>query len=202
MLVQLELRPGEPIHEDDLQVRTGIGRTPVREALQRLAREQFVTVVPRRGAFVTGIDAGELALLYETRAVLEPYATRLAAGRGSPAEWDEMASALGRARRRRITPVELIDIDRRCHELTWAAAGNRFLTDTLDTLYAQSDRVWHMYLADVADMGHAVAEHDAILVALRDGDADAAGALAEQHVRGFDAQIRAAVTDRVDAPAV
>lgn len=202
MIVQLELRPGQPIHEDELQARTGIGRTPVREAMQRLAREQFVTVVPRRGAFVTGIDVGELALLYETRAVLEPYATRLAAGRGTTAEWDEMAVALTRARRRRITAGELIDIDRRCHELTWAAAGNRFLTDTLDTLYAQSDRVWHMYLADVADMGDAVAEHDAILAALRDRDADAAATLAEHHVRGFDAQIRAAVTDRVNAPAV
>ncbi len=60
-------------------------------------------------------------------------------------------------------------------------------------LYAQSDRLWHMYLARAADMGHAVAEHEAILGALRAGDADAAADLVEQHVRSFDAQIRAAV---------
>ena len=47
--------------------------------------------------------------------------------------------------------VALLDIDRRCHEIIWHAAGNRFLTDTLDVLYAQSDRVRHMYLVDVAD---------------------------------------------------
>ena len=70
------------------------------------------------------------------------------------------AGALGRRWRarstrradRRVAPTELLDIDRECHELIWAAADNRFLTDTLDMLYAQSDRLWHMYLADVADM--------------------------------------------------
>ncbi|CAN5647721.1 GntR family transcriptional regulator [soil metagenome] len=200
MIVRLDLAPGAVIAEDDLQTRLGIGRTPIREALQRLAREQFVTVVPRRGAFVTGIDVDELALLYETRAVLEPYAARLAASRGTEAaHWAPMVAALDRAGRPDVRADELIDIDQRCHELIWAAAGNRFLTDTLDTLYAQSDRVWHMYLAEVADMADAVTEHIAILAALRSGDADGAAALAEQHVRAFDAQIRAAVTTRVNA---
>jgi DNA-binding GntR family transcriptional regulator len=193
LIVTLELAPGDALREDVLQAALGIGRTPIREALQRLAREQFVTVVPRRGMFVTGIDAGELPLLYETRAVLEPYATRLAAERGSTEHWDAMADALAGAARRGITPAELIDIDRRCHELTWAAAGNRFLTHTLDTLYAQSDRVWHLYLAGVADMGDAVAEHTEILAALRAGDAPTAAKLSEHHVRAFDAQIHAAL---------
>lgn len=200
MIVRLDLAPGAVIAEDELQARLGIGRTPIREALQRLAREQFVTVVPRRGAFVTGIDVDELALLYETRAVLEPYAARLAAARGTEStHWAPMAAALNRADGNDVGADELIDIDQHCHELIWAAAGNRFLTDTLDTLYAQSDRVWHMYLADVADMADAVTEHRAILAALRDADADAAAALAEQHVRAFDAQIRAAVTARVNS---
>ena len=66
----------------------------------------------------------------------------------------------------------LLEVDRRCHEIIWNAAGNRFLTDTLDVLYAQSDRVWHMYLADVADTRHAVDEHAGILELLRAGDAD------------------------------
>ena len=69
----------------------------------------------------------------------------------------------------------LLEVDRRCHEIIWNAAGNRFLTDTLDVLYAQSDRVWHMYLADVADTRHAVDEHAGILALLRAGDADVVG---------------------------
>ncbi len=190
MIVRIELPPGQVLNEDELQARLGIGRTPIREALQRLVRDQFVTVIPRRGAFVSGVDISDLSMLYETRAMLEPYATRLACARGRPEQWDAMEACLGRATTGGPAD-ELIEIDRACHEIMWAAAGNRFLTDTLDMLYAQSDRLWHMYLADVADMDYAVAEHRAILGALRAGDADRAAELVEAHVRSFDAQIRA-----------
>ena len=96
----------------------------------------------------------------------------------------------------------LLDIDRRCHEITWAAASNRFLTDNLDMLYAHSDRVWHMYLAEVADTRHAVDEHIEILDLLRARDADASAAAVEAHVRSFDDQVRAAVTTRLGRPLV
>ena len=85
MIVRLDLAPGDVLREDELRTRLGIGRTPIREALQRLAREHFVTVIPRRGMFVAGIDVGELSMLFETRTVLEPYAARLAAARGTAA---------------------------------------------------------------------------------------------------------------------
>ena len=95
---------------------------------------------------------------------------------------------------------DLMAIDRTCHELMWQAAGNRFLTDTLDMLYAQSDRLWHLYLAEVADMSEAVEEHGTILTALRAGDSDQASELIGEHIRVFDAQIRRAVTERLEAP--
>ena len=200
MIVHLVLAPGAVVREDDLQRRLGIGRTPIREALQRLARDQLVTVVPRRGMFVAHIDVGELSLLYETRAVLEPYAARLACARGAPQHWDAMRTCLARAARPRVSPAALLDIDRECHAIVWAAAGNRFLTDTLEMLYAQSDRLWHMYLADVGEMSTAVDEHHAILEALVAGDGDRAAELATAHVRAFDRQIREAVTRRLGPP--
>lgn len=196
MIVRLDLAPGEVIRGDDLERRLGIGRTPIREALQRLAREQFVTVIPRRGMLVSGIDVSELAMLYETRSILEPYATRLACQRGRPEHWSAMAGALQRAGRRGVSSDELLAIDRECHEIVWAAAGNRFLTQTLDTLYAQSNRVWHLYLSEVADMAHAVEEHVEIHEALASGDADRAAALAEAHLRAFDTEIAEAVRRR------
>ena len=79
MIVRLDFAPGDVLREDALQDTLGMSRTPIREALQRLAREHFVTVIPRRGMFVSGIDVSELGLLFETRSVLEPYAARLAA---------------------------------------------------------------------------------------------------------------------------
>ncbi|MFM9138341.1 MAG: GntR family transcriptional regulator, partial [Actinomycetota bacterium] len=146
LIVRLELAPGDVIREDALQDRLGIGRTPIREALQRLARDQFVTVIPRRGMLVSGVDVTELSMLYETRTILEPYATRLACARGRAEHWEAMAAALEGARKPKITNDELMAIDRTCHEIVWSAAGNRFLTDTLDMWYAQSDRLWHLYL--------------------------------------------------------
>lgn len=200
MIVRLELAPGDVVREHDLQATLGIGRTPIREALQRLARDRFVTVIPRRGMFVAPIDVGELSLLYETRALMEPYAARLAGRRGGEHHWDEMGDLIEGSLRPGTPPVDLLAVDRRCHEIIWDASGNRFLTDTLDNLYAHSDRVWHMYLADVADTRHAVDEHIEILELLRAGDADGAAAAVEAHVRSFDAQVRAAVTGRLASP--
>lgn len=199
MIVRLDLAPGAVLREDDLQARLGLGRTPIREAMQRLERDQLVVVLPRRGAFVSNLDVGELALLYETRAILEPYAVRLATARGTTAQWDEMAAVLERAGAS-STPDELLDIDRRCRELVWEAADNRFLTSTLDMLYAHSDRLWHLYLGDVADLHGMIAEHREILTALRDGDADRAAELITAHMRRFDEQIREAVRRRLDSP--
>ena len=200
LIIRLDLAPGDVVREADLQSRLGIGRTPIREALQRLARDHFVTVIPRRGMFVSAIDVGELSMLYETRAIMEPYAARLATIRGTRRDWDEMAAVLAETERPGKQPVELLELDRRCHEIIWRASGNRFLTDTLDTLYAQSDRLWHMYLAGVTDMGHAVDEHAAIHDALVAGDADGVAALIEAHVKSFDAQVRDALTGQLSAP--
>ncbi len=199
MIVRLDLAPGDVIREDELQTTLGLGRTPIREALQRLVRDQFVTVIPRRGMYVSGIDVSELGLLYETRATLEPFAMRLACVRGQQHHWDEMAAALAQARTR-STPDELIAIDRRCREIVWEAADNRFLTDTLDMLYAQSDRLWHLYLSDVADLHLMIDEHREILDALQAGDADRAAELIEAHMRAFDEQIRHAVQRRLASP--
>ena len=150
MIVTLELAPGAVVREDELQQQLGLGRTPIREALQRLVRDQFVTIIPRRGMYVSSIDVSELSTLYETRAILEPYVMRLAsrprACRPIGTRWPRRSPAPSAD----STPTELLEIDRECREIVWAAAGNRFLTETLDMLYAQSDRLWHLYLADVA----------------------------------------------------
>ncbi len=197
-IVHLDLAPGDVLREEELQDQLGIGRTPIREALQRLAREHFVSIIPRRGMFVAGIDVSELSLLFETRTVLEPYAARLAAARGTEEHWTGMREALDSAAS--ADADQLMDIDHRCHELMWDAAGNRFLLDTLDVLYAQSDRLWHLYLSDVADMNEAVDEHRTLLKSLRQGDSDHVAELMEQHVRSFDNQIRQAVTARLASP--
>jgi DNA-binding GntR family transcriptional regulator len=80
-IVTLDLAPGSVLSERDLMERLGVGRTPVREALRDLAREQLVEVFPRRGIFVSGVEVGDIAGLSEVRRVLESQAARLAAER-------------------------------------------------------------------------------------------------------------------------
>ncbi len=184
MILTLELPPGAVVNEAELIRRLRIGRTPIREALQRLASEHFVSVVPRKGMFVAVLEMDELPMLFETRAVLEPYAARLAARNGKDAHWKRMDSVLARADGT-TTAKRLLDIDRHCHEIMWEAAGNRFLTGTLDALYAQSERTWHIYLSGVEDMAGAVAEHRELLDILRNGDGDRAADLLAHHVAGF-----------------
>ena len=199
-IIQLDLAPGDVLREHELQDRLDIGRTPIREALQRLAREHFVQVIPRRGMFVTSIDVAELSTLLETRFVLEPYAARLAAARGTEQHWDAMARELDESALETLAARDLLAADRRCHEIIWQAASNRFLLDTLDKLYAQSDRLWHLYLSDVTEMSHAVTEHLEMLDALRAGDGDRVAELMEHHIHAFDERIRAAVTAHLTPP--
>ena len=199
MIVTLELAPGAVVRDDLLQEQLGLGRTPIREALQRLVRDQFVTIIPRRGMYVSSIDVSELSTLYETRAILEPYVMRLACARGRAADWKAMASALARATVE-SSPAQLLEIDRECREIVWVAADNRFLTDTLDMLYAQSDRLWHLYLSDVAAPEQVIDEHRAIHAALVDGDGERAAALIESHMRAFNDKIGDAVRRRLESP--
>src|SRR5256885_122880 len=83
MIVSLELRPGAVVSERELMEQLGIGRTPLREALRRLAQEKFVAVYPRRGMFVTTVEIRDLAALCEVRLAIEGQAARPPAQRGT-----------------------------------------------------------------------------------------------------------------------
>src|SRR5438034_2266320 len=128
LIVSLDLAPGTVIDERELIERLGIGRTPVREALRRLAQERLVEVYPRRGMFVTGVDVRELARLSEVRAVLEPEAARLAAERATEADRAELEALLTELARDRPRDWRaLMGLDERIHRTVYRASHNRFL---------------------------------------------------------------------------
>src|SRR3954449_7418879 len=94
-LIMLDIRPGDPIDDDELAKALGVGRTPVREALKRLEGDRLVVSYPRRGTFATGMDIADLAHVSEIRVLLEPLAARRAAERAPRvvrAELDELAA--------------------------------------------------------------------------------------------------------------
>jgi DNA-binding GntR family transcriptional regulator len=189
-IVSLELPPGAVIDEGELREELELGRTPIREALQRLSQEKLVVIVPRRGTFVTEIGITDLQDLFEVRVVLEGLAARLAAARGNDAQWARMERALAAMDTAGDDYGTLIAIDERCHEIIYEAAGNEFLRDTLVGLYALSLRLWYFFLDRIGRMEHAVAEHAAVLEALIEGDGHSAGRLMEKHIRAFQAEIQ------------
>ncbi|MCB0036579.1 MAG: GntR family transcriptional regulator [Anaerolineales bacterium] len=191
-IITLELVPGAVIDEASLRSELGFGRTPIREALQRLALEKLVTIVPRRGMFVTEIGITDLQRLFEMRLVLETLATRLAVQRGTAVHWDQMEQILTDIPEiEELTNEQLIYVDEQCHKIIYEATGNLFLQDTLKMIFALSLRLWYFSLSEIGDMTAAVNEHWQIMEAFRDGDVDDATALMTKHIQKFQDEIQA-----------
>ena len=191
LIVTLELPPGAPLREDELMRDLGLGRTPLREAVKRLALEGLVEVRPRSGTYVTHVDAPDIVHIAEVRAELESQAARLAATRMT----DLLRAAAGRldAELQAIEGTVGIDaymrLDERVHRFVWEAAANPYLLDALERLWALSLRIWHLVLARVAALPAAVHEQRALLEALVAGDERRAGARMREHVQAFEAEI-------------
>jgi DNA-binding GntR family transcriptional regulator len=185
-IVSLELAPGAVIDERALIEQLGIGRTPVREALRRLAHEQLVEVFPRRGMFVTNVDVRDLARISEVREVLEPEAARLAAERATEDERDELA-ALGSSIKR---GADLMDIDERIHRAIYAAAHNDLLEKTLGEYYVLAHRIWMIALDRNEALEEAVEAHRNLVLAIVNGSGDRAADLMRAHVQGFEQAMR------------
>jgi DNA-binding GntR family transcriptional regulator len=193
LIVTLELPPGAVVREPELTERLGIGRTPVREALRRLAQERLIEVYPRRGMHVTNVDVRELARLCEVRAALEPEAARLASERATQADLHEISQLLDDLRRTRNRDDRvLIDLDRRIHEAVYRASHNRFLAETLEWYYTHALRIWMLGL-DRTKLGDAVCEHVPLLDAVRRGDGARASELMRAHVERFEDEMRDAL---------
>lgn len=184
LIVSLQLAPGAVIDERALMERLGIGRTPVREALRRLAQEQLVEVYPRRGMFVTPVDVRQLARLSEVRQVLEPEAARLAAERATEADREELAALL--AELEADGDQALMDLDERIHRAVYRAAHNDLMEATLEQYYVLALRIWVMALDRAHELKDAVQEHRALLEAIRDGDAGRAAETMRSHVQNFE----------------
>lgn len=201
MIVTLELPPGSILDEGDLQTKLGLGRTPIREALLRLSLEKLVTIIPRRGIFVTDIRITDLRQLFEVRMVLEALAARLAAVRGTEDQWHRMESVLSNLPDddHPAKNQALIRVDELCHQILYEAAENKFLKDTLTMHYALSLRLWYFFLLKIGDMQWAIEQHMLILDALKARDEDEAARLLENHIRAFQEEIQSAILGKTNS---
>jgi DNA-binding GntR family transcriptional regulator len=186
MIVSLELRPGAVVSERELMEQLEIGRTPMREALRRLAQEKFVEVYPRRGMFVTTVEIRDLAALCEVRLALEGQAARLAAERVTDADREEIADLVDELRTTRRTPRQLMELDERIHRTIYRIARNEFLETTLEQYYVHALRIWYLALDQAHELGGAVQEHQNLLETIAAGDEWKAEELMRAHVQNFE----------------
>lgn len=191
-IVTLEMPPGSPVAEDEVMHELGVSRTPIREAIIRLAKDGLVTVVPRRQTLVSEIRIGHLAEISEVRSELEGFAAGLAAERFAPDDAPELAELLEELDHvERLGENEtLIELDRKVHDFVYRTCRNSFLREDGSRYYYLSLRIWFLVLDRVARLDEAVSEHRELLRAIEAGHAAAASEVASRHVTAFERAIR------------
>ena len=167
-IVTLELAPGSVLTEARLMREMRIGRTPIREAIQRLIVEGLVTHLHHRGMLVADILAADVQQINEFRAEIEGYAARLAATRMTPAQIQELQkihAALDKAMADMDTDT-FVTQDRLFHALLARGAGNRYLEDVCTRLYNLHLRLWFYLYTKQGGLKETVHEHQELIEAL------------------------------------
>jgi len=203
MITFQDLKPGQMVSEVTLMEATGFGRTPVREALQRLAWERMVEIHPRKGAFIPLISVEVQLKLLELRRVVEEFAVRTCVHRAATVQ-KQMMLELARQFDDVATSdnVRLYgDLLKRVHHIIVAAAQNEYLTLSMAPLQGLSRRFWFANISDrPRELMIASEKHSATLRAISQGDEEAAAAaslalndyltdFAYRTLRGADARI-------------
>ena len=188
LVIGLEIAPGSPIVEADLMAKIGVGRTPLREALNRLEAERLVRIFPRRGTFATDINLSDLALITDLREELEGHAAAKAAERSTQQEREtlvEMSRDLSAP-----TTEGQMQLDTDIHRSIYASAHNHFLEETATLYHNLAMRIWHLFVDRLTDFGDHVQEHHDLLSQIVAGLPEQARQTAVAHVRNFEYSVR------------
>jgi DNA-binding GntR family transcriptional regulator len=192
-LVALEIAPGAPLDEDGLMAELGVGRTPVREAIRRLALEGLVVVYPRRGTFAAGINITSLSDITDVRVQLEGRAAELAATLADDDDRREAAELIATLAAAEPSQRSLIELDARVHRFVYRCSRNPYLAQDLDRYLNMSLRIWRLTWDRLPPLQDRVREHQQLLELIRGGDAAGARNLAQAHVQAFAEEMRAAL---------
>ena len=177
MIVTLALKPGEVLSEQSLSQQLEIGRTPIREALQRLSREGLITILPRKGVLVSDTNPREQLLVLEARREIERLLSRCGARRRTE---DQAAQLLTIAKGMDSAAEENDDIafmrlDRQLNGLVAEAAHNDYASRAMGLLQGMSRRFWYLHYKVAADLPLCARLHADQARAIAQGDEDAAG---------------------------
>lgn len=171
MIVFQQVAPGALISEATLMEQTGLGRTPVREALQQLARNRMVEIYPNKGVLIPPTSVESQLRMLELRRVLEALAVGLACHRATNQDHLLMTAVVASLTEGTFTLEEYAETVRQTHDLIATAAHNDYLTDAMAPLQGLSRRFWISHVIDEqAEIRTGAALHTAILRAILAGD--------------------------------
>ncbi len=183
-IVDGTLQRGARIHQEDLAEELGVSRTPVREALRRLAAEGLVEMRTNRGARVADVGGDDMHAAYQARLVIEPGAARLAALQAPAEALRRMRAALS-AQRRAIPSVQRsFEANREFHLALVQASGNEFLIQFAQRLWvARIGEVIYERQSETPErMGLDADEHEQILGAIESANGRRAESLTRRHL--------------------
>lgn len=198
MTVTFQLRPSERLNEVNLCKVVGVSRTPLREALNRLASEGFLKAVPGQGFYCRDLNPDEIYQLYQLRKVLEVGGVRLAVERASEEAIDELEAFIiqtGPEAGDRTTD-ELVELDEIFHERLLGLSGNQEMLQVLRNVNARIQFV-RWYEMDRAQRPKTQGDHRQILLNLRERDAQSCVEVLERHIDRRREQIVTAIRDRL-----
>ena len=176
MIVTLRLAPGQVLSESDLIRDLGIGRTPVREALQRLAFEGLVVIMPRRGILVSEINHAKQLSLLELRREVERLIARSAALRATDIErrtFADLAENLGRAGDEG-DDVAFMRFDLEFNRMIIATCRNEYAARTMQLIQGLARRFWYQHYQEALDLKRCALLHKAVAEAIASGDEEMA----------------------------
>jgi DNA-binding GntR family transcriptional regulator len=193
-IIDLRLAPGEPLDETRLSQRFGMSRTPVREALVRLAADGLVATLPNRNTIVAPIDFAALPVYFDALTLMYRATTRLAARHRTEADLAEIR-ALAAAFSTAVAAADafaMIAVNRDFHVAIARAGRNRYFSELFARLLDEGRRLLRLYYSSFGDrLPRAFAEeHDAIIAAIVDRDADRADRLGAAHAAQIVAQLQ------------
>ncbi|GAC1333992.1 MAG: GntR family transcriptional regulator [Beijerinckiaceae bacterium] len=176
LIVTLALPPKMVLSEQLLSERLKIGRTPVREALQQLARDGLIVILPRRGVLVSDINVRTQLRLLELRREVERLMARVAAERATPAEaatFRQLATDMRQAADA-ADDIAFMRLDRELNSLISEAARNEFATRSMGLMHGLSRRFWYQHYREAADLPLAATLHAALADSIGGRDSAAA----------------------------
>jgi DNA-binding GntR family transcriptional regulator len=198
LIVTLELPPGSLWSEAMLSERVGIGRTPVREAVQRLAWEKLVTIIRRHGIRISDIDPHEQMLVLELRREFEPLVASRAARRATVDErryLSKIADSFMEAGAT-VDVMKFLRVHFESKRFVIACARNPFVANAFAPINALTRRFYFVYQRETKDVTRAAALHAAVLKAIASGDEVAAAEAATAMVDYAEYYTRSVIVGR------